>query len=182
MSRTAGPDGYALIADLYDEVGPYRERPDIVFYVEAAVQAGGPVLEVGCGTGRVLIPSARAGARMVGVDLSAPMLAICRAKLRNESEEVRSAVQLVQADMREFALSRKFALATIPFRPFQHLMTTEDQLSCLATIRTHLIDGGRLILDVFNPSLDALVNRPEGREFGDEPEFTMPGGRRVVRT
>lgn len=49
-------------------------------------------------------------------------------------------------------------------------------------IRTHLIDGGRLILDVFNPSLDVLVNRPEGPEFGDEPELTMPGGRRVTRT
>jgi SAM-dependent methyltransferase len=182
MNRTKGRDGYEFIADLYDEVGPYRERPDIAFYVEAAANARGPVLEVGCGTGRVLIPSARAGASMIGLDLSEPMLAVCRAKLRKESEAVRSAVQLVQADMREFALSRTFALATVPFRPFQHLMTLEDQLSCLETIRRHLIDGGHLILDVFNPSLDALVNRPEGSEFGDEPEFTMSDGRRVVRT
>ncbi len=182
MSRTGERDGYAAIADLYDEVGPYRERPDIDFYVEAAASAPGPVLEVGCGTGRVLIPSARAGARMVGLDVSPAMLAVCQAKLHEETEAVRSAVQLVQADMRKFALSTRFALATVPFRPFQHLLTTEDQLSCLAMIHEHLVDGGRLVLDVFNPSLDALVNRPEGKEFGDEPEFDMPDGRRVVRT
>jgi len=182
MSRTTGRDGYAQIADLYDEVGPYRKRPDIAFYVEAAANAGGPVLEVGCGTGRVLIPSARAGAGMVGLDVSAAMLAICRRKLQKESEAVQSAVQLVQADMRQFALSRRFALATLPFRPFQHLMTIEDQLSCLSSIRTHLVDGGQIILDVFNPSLDALVNRSAGQEFGAEPEFTMSDGRRVVRT
>lgn len=182
MSRTREHDGYESIADLYDEVGPYRDRPDIAFYVEAAVSAHGSVLEVGCGTGRVLIPSARAGAKVVGLDASASMLAVCRAKLKKESEAIQSAVQLVQADMRHFALSRRFALATLPFRPFQHLMTAEDQLSCLGTVRQHLSDGGRIILDVFNPSLDALVNRPEGEEFGTEPEFTMPGGRKVVRT
>ena len=182
MSRASDRDGYAGIADLYDDVAPYRERPDIDFYVEAARAAGGPVLEVGCGSGRVLIPSARAGARMVGIDMSTAMLTVCRAKLQREREAVRSAVQLVQADMRAFALSRRFALVTVPFRPFQHLMTVNDQVACLETIRDHLVEGGRIILDVFNPSLDALVNRPGAGEFGDEPAFTMPDGRQVVRT
>jgi hypothetical protein len=90
-------------------------------------------------------------------------------------------VRLVRVDMRDFTLAREFSLITLPFRPFQHLITVEDQLSCLSSIRRHLVDGGRVVLDLFNPSLDALANRKEGEEFADEPEFTTPDGRRVAR-
>jgi hypothetical protein len=109
------------------------------------------------------------------------MLAVCRRRLQDESEAVRSRVQLIEADMREFDLGSRFTLATIPFRPFQHLITVEDQLSCLASIRRHLVDKGVLILDLFNPSLDFLVNIPVGEEFGEEPPFTTPDGRKVIR-
>lgn len=182
MARDDSREAYAFIADLYDQVGPYRERPDVAYYVDAAMRAGGPVLEVGCGTGRVLIPTARAGVEIVGLDASAAMLAECRAKLDEEPASVQSIVELVEADMRAFGLRRQFTLATFPFRPFQHLITVEDQLSCLRAVHAHLAGGGRAILDVFNPSLEALANRPIGEEFGDEPEFVMPDGRRVIRT
>ena len=172
---------YAFVADLYDHVGLYRDRPDVRFYVEAATAAGSPVLEVGCGTGRVLIPTARAGVDIVGLDLSPHMLAICRQRLQEEPETVRGRVRLVEADMRHFDLGSRFTLATIPFRPFQHLITVEDQLSCLASIRRHLVDDGVLILDLFNPSLDFLVNRPVGEELDEEPPFTTPDGRQVIR-
>lgn len=181
MTQTGGYEEYAFIADLYDHVVPYRDRPDIAFFVEAASKAGSPVLEVGCGTGRVLIPTARAGVDIVGLDLSAHMLAVCHQRLLDEPEAIQSKVRLVQADMRRFDLGRMFTLVTIPFRPFQHLLTVNDQLSCLESIHQHLVDGGALILDVFNPSLDALVNRPMGEEIAEEPEFTMPDGRRVTR-
>lgn len=69
----------------------------------------------------------------------------------------------------------------MPFRPFQHLITVEDQRACLTSIRTHLAGDGRLILDLFNPSLDALASRREGEEFAEEPEFSTPDGRQVVR-
>lgn len=180
-SLTSGYEEYAFIADLYDHIAPYRNRPDVGFFVEAATQAGSPVLEVGCGTGRVLIPTARAGIITVGLDLSEHMLAMCRQSLRDEPAAVQSRVQLVRADMRDFELGRTFTLATIPFRPFQHLLTMEDQLSCLASIRRHLVDGGVLILDIFNPSLDFLVNRPIGEIFAEEPEFSTPDGRRITR-
>lgn len=98
-----------------------------------------------------------------------------------EPEAVQSRVRLVQADIRRFDLGQAFTLATIPFRPFQHLLTVPDQLSCLDSVRRHLVDGGLLILDVFNPSLDALVNRPIGEEFADEEAFMTPDGRRVIR-
>ena len=181
MSVAGGYGEYAFIADLYDHVALYRDRPDIAFYVDAAKEAGGPVLEVGCGTGRVLIPSAQAGVDVVGLDLSPHMLAVCRERLWHERADVQARVQLVQADMRRFDLPRTFTLATIPFRPFQHLVTVEDQIACLESIRRHLVDDGRLILDLFNPWLDALVNREIGQEYNDEPEFSTPDGRRVVR-
>ena len=65
MNHAGEYEEYAFIAELYDYVEPYRTRPDINFYVEAAQTCGGPVLEVGCGTGRILIPTARAGVDIV---------------------------------------------------------------------------------------------------------------------
>jgi SAM-dependent methyltransferase len=177
----AHPDEYASVADLYDSVTLYRDRLDVTFFVDEARAARGPVLEVGCGTGRVLIPTARAGVEIVGLDLSPHMLQVCRDRVAREPEEVRSRIRLVQADMRSFGLARTFALVTMPFRPFQHLTTVEDQLSCLASIHRHLESGGRLVLDLFNPSLEALVQDNLGREAGEEPEFTTPDGRRVTR-
>jgi len=174
-------DEYGSVADLYDHVTPYRDRADVAFFVDAASAAGSPVLEIGCGTGRVLIPTARAGIEIVGLDLSPGMLEVCRERLRQEPDAVQQRVTLVHSDMRQFDLGGAFTLATIPFRPFQHLLGVDDQLACLASIRRHLAAGGRLIFDVFNPSLDALVNMPIGQEAGMEPEFAAPGGRRVTR-
>jgi SAM-dependent methyltransferase len=176
-----GYETYAFIADLYDHVPAYEGRPDLDFYVDAARASGGPVLEVGCGTGRVLIPTARAGVAIVGLDFSAHMLRVCRERLLAEPAEVRARAALVRADMRVFSLLREFALVTVPFRPFQHLLTVEDQIACLGAIHRHLRDDGRLVLDLFNPSLEALANRPVGKVFTEEAEFVMPDGRRVIR-
>jgi SAM-dependent methyltransferase len=181
MNLASGQDEYRFIADLYDYVVPYRTRVDVDFFVEAAQASRGPVLEVGCGTGRILIPTARAGVEIVGLDLSSHMLQVCQTKLLAEPEAVRSRVRLVQADMRNFDLAQTFNLVTLPFRPFQHLTAVEEQLSCLVAIHQHLAEGGRVILDLFNPSLEALVQDNLGQEHGDEPEFTSPDGRRVVR-
>src|SRR5262245_35815549 len=117
------PDDYAQIAELYDHVVPYRTRADVSFFVDEARRANGPVLEIGCGTGRILIPTARAGVEIVGIDLSEYMLAICRQRLAEENDFVRARAHLAQADMRTFELKRTFGLVTIPFRPFQHLVT-----------------------------------------------------------
>lgn len=179
LSGSSGYEEYAFIADLYDHVVSYRDRPDVGFFVDAATRAGSPVLEIGCGTGRVLIPTARAGVDIVGLDFSPHMLAVCRQRLLDESEAIQERVRLVQADMRHFSLDDRFTLVTIPFRPFQHLLTVEDQLSCLAQVHQHLVDDGVLILDIFNPSLDFLVS-PVGEECDDEPEFLTPDGRRIT--
>ncbi|MBM3778763.1 MAG: class I SAM-dependent methyltransferase [Acidimicrobiia bacterium] len=181
MSESGCSDEYAGIAELYDYVGPYAARPDITFYVDAAREAGGPVLEVGCGSGRVLVPTARAGIDVTGLDASPAMLDICRRRLAAEPEDVRARATLVEGDMRRFDFDRRFALATIPFRPFQHLLTPDDQLACLAAIHRHLRPGGRLVFDIFNPSLDLLVTTPFGVTLDPEPPAPLPGGRTLVR-
>ena len=181
MTQAKSYDEYKSIAELYDHVVPYRERQDVGFFMEAARESGGPVLELGCGTGRVLIPTAREGIQITGLDLSPDMLKICRERLKQEAKAVRSRVHLVQGDMRSFELSRTFKLVTLPFRPFQHLTTVEEQLACLDCIHRHLEPGGRMILDIFNPKVEALVGTKFGEETAEEPEFSMPDGRRVIR-
>ena len=170
-----------FFAEVYDHVVPYRARlADVAFYVELAREAGGAVLELGCGTGRVLIPTARAEVDIVGLDGAGPMLDRCRAKLAAEPHATRSRASLVEADMRRFDLGRTFALVTCPFRPFQHLLTVEDQLACLAAVKRHLAPGGRFALDFFDPDLAHLTGEL-GLESPPEPEFALPDGRRVVR-
>lgn len=174
-------DEYGGVADLYDHVTVYRDRKDVAFFLDAASASGGPVLELGCGTGRVLIPTARAGIDIVGLDASSQMLDVCAGRVREEPAAVQQHVTLVHSDMRAFDLGRLFALITIPFRPFQHLLTVDDQLACLASVHRHLADGGRFVFDVFNPSLDSLASTPLNEEMGHEAEFGTPDGRRVVR-
>lgn len=181
MVPKGGNEEFTEIARLYDYVPSYRNRADIAFFVEAATTIGSPVLEVGCGTGRVLIPTARAGAEIVGVDLSPQALAVCHENVRGESAAVQSRVQLIQADIRRFSTPLRFRLATLPFRVYNNMLTIDDQLSCLAVIRDHLVDSGLLILDTYNPSVDFLANVRVEQECVDQPEFMMPDGRRVVR-
>jgi SAM-dependent methyltransferase len=176
-----GYDEHDFVAEFYDYVVPHSERQDVTFFVDMAKQVSASVLEIGCGTGRVLIPMAREGIEIVGLDLSSRMLDICHQKIEREREEVRSRIRLVQADMRDFDLGRRFSLVTTPFRPFQHLTKVEDQISCLRSIHRHLKDGGLLVLDLFNPSLHMLTQDNFLKEFGEEPEFTMPDGRKILR-
>jgi SAM-dependent methyltransferase len=173
-------DEYAGTAEYYDYVGLYVARADVQFWVDEAKVSGGPVLELGCGTGRVLIPTAKAGIAITGLDMSDAMLATCEAKLSEESEDIRKNARLVKADMRSFDVGQDFALVTMPFRPFQHLVEVEEQLACLDSIRRALRTGGKLVFDLFNPSIPKL-NEPLGEVVFTEEPFTMPDGRSVIR-
>ncbi|MBM4117035.1 class I SAM-dependent methyltransferase [bacterium] len=174
-----GYDGF--VAEFYDHVPPYADRRDLEFYRALAAAAGGPVLELGCGTGRVMLPMLRAGAEVCGIDSSRGMLAVCVEKIAREPETVRRRAHLLLADMRNFALGRRFALAVAPFRSFQHLLTVEDELACLACVRAHLNTGGRLVLDLFNPSLRFLIDPNREEVLDEEAPFRMPDGRQVRR-
>jgi len=179
---TGGYQSNPSLARLYDQVVPYRDRPDVKLFVDAALESGGPVLEIGCGTGRVLLPTARAGISITGLDLSKNMLDVLRDHLRKEPAEVQERVNLVQGDMRNFNLGKNFPLVTTPFRPFQHLITTEDQIKCLENIHNHLEPNGILILDIFNPSLNGLTADDLGQERDLESKFITSEGIEVRRS
>lgn len=140
------------------------------------------MLELGCGTGRVLIPSALAGAAITGLDLSELMLAACRRKLAALPAEVHSRVTLVEGSMTDFDLGRRFALITIPFRAFSHLISVDDQLACLRCVHRHLEPDGQLVFDVFDPRLDLMLDASADKEAEDCPESPLPDGRTVRRT
>ena len=169
------------LAELYDLVPLYGARQDIRFYIGLCREAPA-TLELGCGTGRVLIPAAQAGCTITGLDQSPTMLARCRAKLAALPEAPRKNATLVQANLSGFHLDRQFDLITIPFRPFQHLVTVEEQLRCLECARAHLKPQGRLVFDVFHPKLALLIAPLTGEEIEDTPEFRLPDGRTLRRT
>ncbi len=145
-----------LDAAFYDHYAGGLEG-DVPFYVEEARRAGSPVLELGCGTGRILIPIAEAGIDIVGLDLSPAMLALAQAKVAALPAETQRRIELVQGDMRDFSLGRRFQLIAIPYRAFLHLMTPEDERRALTCIREHLADDGRLVLNIFDPRLDIIA-------------------------
>jgi SAM-dependent methyltransferase len=173
-------DAFPDLPTIYDSVPVYTARRDVQFYVDEAREARGSVLEIGCGTGRVLLPIARSGHTIDGVDVSPQMLDRCRSKIRGEPNEMRGRVTLHQGDARAFDLGRKFDLVIAPFRVVQHLTTIEDQLGFLRSVSRHLAPGGRLAFDVFNPNFAALVSA-DGIEHEDTPETTLPDGRTFRR-
>lgn len=181
MSPEAGYDAHPELPELYDHIPMYNSRGDVNFYVDLSRETGA-VLELGCGTGRVLVAAAEAGCAVTGLDNSERMLARCRAKVDGLGEHVRDRVTLVQADMTNFKLARTFKLAIVPFRPIQHLTTTSEQLSFLRCVHQHLQPGGRLVFDVFNPNLALLAAPINPDEIEDTSELTLADGRRLRRS
>jgi len=134
--------------------------PDAAFYKSLALECGGPVLELGCGTGRVLLPIAAQGIACTGVDASPAMLEEFSRKPGAD------AVTLACARMESFDLpGRRFPLIYSAFRAFQHLDAVEQQHACLARVRAHLAPGGRFAFDVFNPRLDKLAQEADPEEM-----------------
>ena len=170
----------SFIAEYYDHSPILVQRmQDMVFYCEAAKRYGDPVLELGCGTGRITMAIAEAGYHVVGLDISRKMLeraAEKRSRLRTEAQEL---VHLVQGDMTGFDLSQQFRSIIIPFRPFQHLLETEQQIRCIDCVRRHLVPRGRLLLDFFQTDAERMH---DSKFLEESPlaEYDMPGGRHVA--
>jgi ubiquinone/menaquinone biosynthesis C-methylase UbiE len=163
----AGVQPYRITAKHYDAA--YTAKQDLVdlpFYLELAKRSGGPVLEIACGTGRVLLPIAREGIRIDGVDNSSPMLRVLRSHIKNEPQRIRRNITLHKGDMRDFRLRKKYPLVIIPFRPLQHMYTLKDQLKALTTAAFHLRTGGTLAFDVFFPKFE-LISGNIGQEILD---------------
>lgn len=167
--------------DDYESIG---RGEDVAFYVERARRAGGPVLEMGCGSGRVLVPTARAGVEVAGVDASPRMLARLAERLAAEPAETARRVRLVEGDLTSLDLAAadlgeaRFALVTAPFRVIQHLVSRREQRAWLAAVARHLAPGGELVFDVFQPQFDLVADGPAGAV---DVERVDAAGRRVRR-
>jgi SAM-dependent methyltransferase len=155
---------------------------DVEWYRRKAVDSGGPVLELGAGTGRITIPMAEAGIRVSALDLDAGMLDKLRQKVAALSPDVRARISVHHEDMRSFALGDRYALVAIPFRAFLHNVTRDDQLATLRSAHTHLRSGGELALNVFHPSLEYMAANAGAYAGAWRWRATckLPGGRFVV--
>jgi SAM-dependent methyltransferase len=154
---------YDAIAELYD---PWSASvvEDVAFYLEEARRSGGPVVELGVGTGRIAVPIAADGIRVIGVDSSRGMLDICarRAALAGADVDLRV------GDLREPPVQERVPLVICPFRSLLHLHTDDDRRRALRSVRELLVPGGRFVFDVFAPSADDIA-ATHGRWLEREP-------------
>jgi len=160
----------AIISErsLYDDPSLYdriTSQPggSLDFFLGVARASAGAVLELACGTGRLTIPIARALAaehrRVTGLDLAPAMLEAARRK----AADARVDVELVQGDMRQFALGRQFGTIFVAFNSLLHLTTNDALRECFACVRAHLAPGGVFAFDIFNPSIQLLARAPSER-------------------
>jgi SAM-dependent methyltransferase len=181
LVRADTPWTDAQLASLYDA---FAFDGDVPLYLDLATAEGGNVLEVACGSGRLLVPLARAGHRVVGIDISPHMLAIAQDKLAPDAR-----VRLVQADMRSFDVVQDgpFDLAIVAVKSFSYLTETDDQLASLERIARHLRPGGLLAIDLLEPrpewtGMAAGSVRDDLLERSPERGFTLSRVESVVST
>lgn len=156
-------DDFYADATLYDRL--FGDADAVIeYYRRAAAQADGPVLELGSGTGSKLIPIAADGHDCTGLELAPAMLAEARRKAQERGVEVR----WVRGDMRDFELDERFALIFCTGNSLLHLQATGDLVDCFRAVRRHLIDGGRFVFDVFNPSVRLLAQADGTRRRRDD--------------
>jgi SAM-dependent methyltransferase len=184
LVRADHPWGDAQLARLYDA---FVFDADLPLYLELAAAQGRRVLEVACGSGRIVLPLVRAGFDVVGIDASPHMLALAREKLEAEPDAPGRA-QLIQADMRHARLpDANFDLAIVAVKSFAYLTDRDDQLQCLRTIASHLRTGGVLAIDLLHPRPE-WVGAPQGSMRDDllqqvpDRGFTLSRVESVVST
>jgi SAM-dependent methyltransferase len=159
---------YDAIARLYDPWS-VSVTEDVPFYVDEARRVSpGPVVELAVGTGRIAVPIAVEGIRVIGVDSSAGMLEVARE--RAESAGVADLVELRLGDLRAPPVSERVELVICPFRSYLHLRTDAERLGALRAARDLLVPGGRLVFDVFAPGADDIADT-DGRWLEREPEI-----------
>ena len=156
---------YDSIARLYDPWS-VSVTEDVSFYVDEARRAGGPVVELGVGTGRIAVPTAAAGISVIGVDSSPGMLVVCRE--RAELAGVAGLLDLRLGELTEPPVEERVRLVTCPFRSFLHLLDDERRLEAFGAARELLVPGGRFVFDVFAPSEQDIADT-QGRWLEREP-------------
>lgn len=180
-STADGDSAYDVLGGAYDR-WCRSVLADIAHYVELGVESGGPVLELGVGSGRIAVPTAMAGVRVLGIDSSRIMLE--RAAARAEAAGVE--LDLRRGDMRELPALGRFPLVTVPFRALLHLRNDRERLAVLRGAHRLLLPGGALAFDVFHPDRQD-IDETHGRWIEREPgiaeraEWDEPRGRLELR-
>jgi SAM-dependent methyltransferase len=157
---------------LYDEIASFYDpwsrsvTEDVGFYVDEALAAGCPVVELAVGTGRIAVPIAQAGVDVIGVDSSPGMLRVALAAA--EEAGVAGRIDLRVGDLRSPPVPERVALVICPFRSLLHMETEEEKLRALRAAHALLEDGGRFVFDVFAPSLED-IEETDGRWLEREP-------------
>ena len=128
------------------------------FYVRQIERCGEPVLELACGSGRLTIPLTEKGFEIKGLDISDKMLTL---RQRRKPETRNLKLDAVKGDMTDFDLGKKFNLIFIPAQSLTHLDTLEQIEKCFACVKEHLTDDGRFLIELFNPSLEILLEKPD---------------------
>jgi SAM-dependent methyltransferase len=145
-------------------------EPDGPFHLTLAQQVGGPVLELGCGTGRITIPLARNGIDITGLDIVPGML------IRARSKTGGLPIQWVEADVRDFHLGRQFSLICAPGCVFEHLLERTEQEAMLTCVHEHLSDDGLFVISILFPRPESMVNTEEEQEWFS---YTDESGRNI---
>ncbi|HKE01292.1 MAG TPA: class I SAM-dependent methyltransferase, partial [Planctomycetota bacterium] len=167
---------YRVASAHFDADAAALERSDAAFYLDIARRAGGPVLEFGCGTGRIGIEIVRAGPSYTGVEVSTAMLERFEEKLEAEPEEVRKRARVKDGDARSTHLERRFACVLAPFDLLAHLLDDDDRRRALNRCRAHLAPSGVLALDVSVPTYPRLGELVEAGESKPQVELERDGG------
>jgi len=161
-------NSYDPIARLYDPWS-VSVTEDVDFYVrEARSAGGGPIVELGVGTGRIAVPIAEAGVPVIGVDSSEGMLAVCREAA--ERAGVAELLDLRLGDLRKPPVTERVRLAVCPFRAFLHMPDDAERLKALRAVHELLLPGGRFVFDVFAPGARDIAET-HGRWLEREPEI-----------
>lgn len=171
---TTSDDPFATIAPYYDLEFAGIEV-DLDLYLGYAERVGSPILELGCGTGRLLAPLAEAGYEVIGLDSSATMLERALSHLDGAGLQP---VCLLQGDMRDLSClaEKRFRLVIVAINSFMHLLNHDDQLAALRSIARILDDDGIVIIDLFHPT-PGLLSRLDDRLSLQGPWFLPDGGR-----
>lgn len=140
---------------------------DLTFFQKIVDAQGGPVLELGSGTGRAAWALAKEGHQVVALDLSEAMVRVAKRKGAALEQKVQKRARFVRGDMSDFSLDEKFAVVLIPFRSFQSIVSPAKQRRSLECIFKHLKRKGLLVIDLFDPLLDLCL---PGKQKGNSPE------------
>lgn len=165
--HSAGSEAHYSDGRYYDQTYR-RRRQDVRFYTDLAIDSGGPVLELGVGTGRVALSIAKKGIEIVGVEPVAAMLERAEGRVQQLPRTSRDRIELRQADLRKLRLRRRFPLVIAPFHVWNHLYTRDDIEQGFRTVRHHLRRGGRFAFDVLLPDPASLARDPAKRYRGGQ--------------